>query len=745
MWGYSKRADERHLHSGWILCACVLGLSCCLSSGCARGNRASEDHSSAAAPLDQDAPISLLILLDSSGSMKNSDPLDTRKLATETIASFLRPSDQVAVYQVDDTAKNLGKAENWMNATDTAAITKAAAAAGNSGLHTDFRAALEAAKQAFASVPEGRRKLILLLTDGVLEPNPADDAYAPANIEYKLAIVRSSRGQRSEIESRFRERLSPTARRIIAENILPDLVAKQIEIFSVALGPEADHDFLSELSERTSQHPTEVHSFSASRGTDLVRVFASIAPYWTDWSVMAQFEGEASQSPQTVMLDSFVRDPVFLTISDGDAVPEMQADNGAQETATRSQLGAMYTFHLSQRAPPGQWSLRFSPASGSFRGLLIGHNKLLLKVEGLKTQYRFGEPIRARVALEAKDGLKPPSDVQVACTFSRGDEETNKRLPEDGKGAFRLEETPRIAGIYGIRCEAYAKDEHGREITPRPSLEHSVKVLPSVYAEPVSIDFGTHGRNTTAVAHVEIHSGLETQTPISITGVITHASGREPTHGEMNRLPAINQVNAVADPGTTLTEEVRIEFPHRCDRGDFEGVIHLRSAAGDFQIPFRAHVPTIWEQVRLPLFILLILLGSILLSLVSMWALFPAPSGSLVPVSGAVTTPVRLSAVKRGVFARYLNFRRNQLQLSEIPALGLPPGVNGRLTFFPWKTPSLLNLSRTANVVITEYRSTGNKGNTFQVRPGQAFSLRNRSTLELAGKVFRYQNFRLKG
>jgi hypothetical protein len=81
-------------------------------------------------------------------------------------------------------------------------------------------------QESFANDASERPKVILLLTDDVLEPNPVDKSYEPVSYAYKYARTTASGARSRKLEDEYRERLSPIARRLISEDILPALSAQ---------------------------------------------------------------------------------------------------------------------------------------------------------------------------------------------------------------------------------------------------------------------------------------------------------------------------------------------------------------------------------------------------------------------------------------------------------------------------------------------------------------------------------------
>jgi Mg-chelatase subunit ChlD len=159
-------------------------------------------QSDQAAPATSDrAPLSLVFLMDASGSMQENDPQRLRKAAAQAVVSLLNPEDEVAVveYAAEGRAIISQDGQPWSRADRQEALFKAIEEIGDRGGYTDFYAGLRAGLTAFEGVPETHRKIMLLLTDGILEPNPLDPSYAPHHVSYRLAVTGKSRTQRQAI------------------------------------------------------------------------------------------------------------------------------------------------------------------------------------------------------------------------------------------------------------------------------------------------------------------------------------------------------------------------------------------------------------------------------------------------------------------------------------------------------------------------------------------------------------------
>jgi hypothetical protein len=84
-----------------------------------------------------------------------------------------------------------GNKSAWLPASNHSLLQKRIAEAGQDEAFTDFEAALASVPPLFAQSPQGARKVVLLLSDGVLEPDPANKAYDPLSNEFLGAFEAS--------------------------------------------------------------------------------------------------------------------------------------------------------------------------------------------------------------------------------------------------------------------------------------------------------------------------------------------------------------------------------------------------------------------------------------------------------------------------------------------------------------------------------------------------------------------------
>jgi len=117
--------------------------------------------------------VDAVLLLDGSGSMRVTDPGRLRDEGAKLFLEFLKPGDRVAIVEFSSDAKivrPLSSFERDQNGALTADVDKV----GNSGEFTDILAGLKVAKGILEASPrEDANQVVVLLSDGKLDPNPA--------------------------------------------------------------------------------------------------------------------------------------------------------------------------------------------------------------------------------------------------------------------------------------------------------------------------------------------------------------------------------------------------------------------------------------------------------------------------------------------------------------------------------------------------------------------------------------------
>jgi hypothetical protein len=177
-----------------------------------------------ARPLQAQTPLGpqpdLRLLIDISGSMKQSDPDNLRGPALELIVRLLPEGARAGVWIFGEEVEQIVP-HATVNAAWRAQALEAVARIDNSAQRTHIPAALAAATYDIGSLSAAYRTSIVLLTDGKVDIAPSPMANAAA----------------------ARDLLAKTA---------PDLGALGIPVHTIALSDEADWTFLRALAESTA-------------------------------------------------------------------------------------------------------------------------------------------------------------------------------------------------------------------------------------------------------------------------------------------------------------------------------------------------------------------------------------------------------------------------------------------------------------------------------------------------------------
>lgn len=300
----------------------------------------------------------LHVLIDVSGSMKNTDPENLREPALRLLGELVPEQSRV---QVDLFGNRI---TTVLPASKASADTKRAmrAAAGrirSNEPFTDIPAALEAANRAWG---EDTQRNIILLSDGKVDISP-DDA----------------------VNERATARLR--------DQVIPGLIDNQVQVHTVALSDAADDAILTEIAERTGGL-----ALSARSNADLQRVFLSLfeatAPRTGVPLVENRFRVDESISELTlVVFRNDGAEPTRIKLPDSG---EVDAGLAASLENWRWDDSAGRDLITVQNPPPGSWQI-LAAEDPDNRALVI--TDLKLGMPDLPSRIYPGETIDGQLLL----------------------------------------------------------------------------------------------------------------------------------------------------------------------------------------------------------------------------------------------------------------------------------------------------------------------------------------------------------
>ena len=118
--------------------------------------------------------IAVSLVIDTSGSMAETDPNHLRKTAADIFVDMLSPEDHVGIVSFATEATQLVPMQQVGDTANKQTIKTTLASITEVNGNTNYRAALEKAEEQLGSIDDPAvRKVILFLTDGVPEPDYA--------------------------------------------------------------------------------------------------------------------------------------------------------------------------------------------------------------------------------------------------------------------------------------------------------------------------------------------------------------------------------------------------------------------------------------------------------------------------------------------------------------------------------------------------------------------------------------------
>lgn len=187
-------------------------------------------------------PPELHVLIDVSGSMKQTDPKNLRRPALRLLGDLLPPSAQIGIWFFGDRVTPMLKTAE-ANSRIKGFVRKAAEKIRSNEPFTDIPAALTAAA---AEWNEGTDRNILLLSDGMVDLSPDKSINARAQAD-------------------------------LLQKLVPQLRAEHIRVHTIALSKDADGKLLSQIAADTGGIFVEADSADALQRAFL-KIFEAAAP-----------------------------------------------------------------------------------------------------------------------------------------------------------------------------------------------------------------------------------------------------------------------------------------------------------------------------------------------------------------------------------------------------------------------------------------------------------------------------------
>ena len=164
---------------------------------------------------EQKGPLHAVLLLDSSGSMRVTDPERLRDEGAKLFIEFLKKGDKLGIVEFAESAKVIRPLLEY-DSKQAKKVSESISAIGNDGLYTDLLAGIKKAVELLGGGEGNASRTIILLSDGKMDPDPK---------------VGTS-------EKRINEMLNVH---------LPELKSKGIRVHTLAFSDQVDRGLLAEI------------------------------------------------------------------------------------------------------------------------------------------------------------------------------------------------------------------------------------------------------------------------------------------------------------------------------------------------------------------------------------------------------------------------------------------------------------------------------------------------------------------
>ncbi len=701
-------------------------------------------------PVFSEDKLAVFIVMDASGSLKQTDPQGVRKIAAGIFINLLEPTDMISIIEFEKDAKVLLP---LTAASEKKKAIELIEKIGETGMFTDFRKALEMVSKELEKVKdENITKMVVFFTDGILEPDLTDPIYRPLNREYLKEIEQTKQAsERRAIAEKYTNLLIPKTERIIHEAILPEIVKKGAEVYAIALTEKANTNLLRDIVDKTAKYPEENHFFLANSYRDLTKQFIKVLGCRRPIFIAFERDGFVKGvQKEKVFLDPYIQKANFALIFDHKGPGAELLNPSGRKLPCSTEIGGVFYDFSDFSFEAGEWGVHLK-GEGKFTLLAMAKSKIAIDVKGLKKIYKCKDPVQFTINLSS-DGQSLLEDNFGTLDFSIRLRDPQGKVidswAQKQKGEFKFFYKPDVQGDYYLTVELKAKDKQGREVLPRPSKELNFSVEQNWMVTPKEIYFGDYlFRGKEIVKKVEIESCLQEEIDIKAEASILLCSNRDFDPNKKGRIPDLSVDRVTLSPSGKKTADVKLILPQKAYRGDYKGEISFNSPRGDSRkVTFRLHIYTIWEILMraIPLFasVFAVIVGIF----VYIWGYLGTPFGVLVPVknpTGDLLGTYKLSRLRRGVFSRWFNWKRNRIRImkkgGEINLSALSPSLQVELAFYRLgKKVYIQNQSPQGSAQRISVQEPS-LGPPFVRGPGQSLKLKHKSIITLGEYQFRFE------
>ena len=325
-------------------------------------------------PITSPTPgLDIVLVMDSSGSMKKNDPNDLRKPAAKLLLSLLGKEDRASIVSFSDQGYPVAYLTQTNSQLNNHLLFEAVEKISNKGAYTNLAGAIEAATRVYEQDWQSDRKhVVVLMSDG------------------KMDLASAALDKQATAE--------------LVATLLPVLKENKIQVHTIAFTDSSDMRLLQGIANLTDGH------FNIARtDKDLHRVFASIFEQSKEPDILPMQSGHFSVDRNvreiTIIANKASFDTqVSLTLPGGRVL-----DSDATFDDIKWLVSDQFDLITIQNPEPGEW--RMLPEGEANRAYIITDLKMALQV--FPEQPQRGDRLDLRVWLEEDGQLMNKQEVQA--------------------------------------------------------------------------------------------------------------------------------------------------------------------------------------------------------------------------------------------------------------------------------------------------------------------------------------------
>ncbi len=420
---------------------------------------------------DDKPPLDTVLMMDSSGSMKQTDPKQLRKPAAKLFISLLGDQDRISVVSFSSKAWPITFLTQLKSEKQLKQALKATDKVSHKGVYTNIHAAIE---KGIALLKESdqlnREPIIILMSDGQMD----------VGNDEKSALLRQQ----------------------IFENLLPQLIEHNIKIYSIAFTEASDQELLQEIAEATDGR----YALAASDDV-LHKVFSKIFEQTKKPDMLPLNENK-------FIVDESINEITIIANKDSDSSKIMLQNPAGEKLNSTFKSDKIKWFVSSsfdmitiKKPAQGEWKILYSDDDN--RAYIVTDIKLRTLFEFNRESYQPEIIVKTwfvqQEETEANQDFLKNMKVELEIQHPDDTIETLPVDPANEDGVFIVHYKPETDGIYSAAITAKSRTfqrqqifsfnntmpepEPALELPPEPAIdEPSPEQAEAVTEEPVVAD-----------------------------------------------------------------------------------------------------------------------------------------------------------------------------------------------------------------------------------------------------------------